>query len=672
MIRNEKGSVLSVAIIMIALLSFSLTSLTAYTYRTAENTNRVTEENSRDSEGRRLVNEAVARLDSTIKSNIETDGIEWFEAMTTDPTAYMDFENDETDGIKAIEDSLTSEGGPGITITESEDRYDSEFLPPDIHQIGFRIAYPLTDSREVVRYVYFTDQGLQYEEFDAFDYTMGSNESVALNGGNYTESTTIYGERIYDGYSTTYKDSDGNYQIVDAGDFNLAAGEKDTKLVAPNRYECQEGSTCLGTDNGDLVLDESSYSYSDVSDTFHYHRDLFMGFGYDDHFFESYATALGFEEGSIDASNYDDDAFLSELSTLDGTISQSTGLSLSEDLLIEGDASLDLGGNALSLNGHSLIVLGDLTIDSVDAINRGGQVYVFGDVRFNNDRDLMMNANLYGYGQIIVDFDEGHGFIADPDLKGMSFYAKDNILFERNTMDSTAVSMFLFTEASIKFDSALYPMNFRGSVFAQGEGDGLSDVFVERDGVLEPFKGILVNSYSGEIDPETGESVPDDSGYVSEYEEDGEYGMGDFITFEGEVYERTKVTGNANPNPNSAHWTKVDGAPIGDSENDHNFEFGALESEETTDETASAPSGSDHSTLGDERAVPAVQKLGHTPETSSGGDTASVQTLSAPLQRLAAEDEYDDVFYNLPDFKQLVITPYEGEIVTQSSTFIYE
>lgn len=674
MIRNEKGSVLSVAIIMIALLSFSLTSLTAYTYRTAENTNRVTEENSRDSEGKRLVNEAVARLKSTINTNIETEGIEWFKAMTTESTAYDDFKNDGEDGIKAIEDSLTDEDGSGITITESDADGEQVFLPDGVHQIGFRVAFPLRDGREVIRNVYFTDQGVEYENFNAFDYTMGSSESVALNGGNYVDSATIYGERMYRGYSTAYKNSDGDYQVVNAGDFNLAAGEED---VTPNRYECPDTSTCLDTPerlDGGLVLDESSYEYTDLSDTFEYFEDLFMDFKYDDHFFDRYASALGVEEGLIDDENYDHDEWLSDLATTDGTISQTDDFQMSEDLLIEGDATLDLNGNALSLNDHSLIVLGDLTIDSVDAINRPGEVFVFGDIHVNNDRDLMVSANLYSYGKIVIDFDQSHGFIADGDL-GMSLYAKGNMLFERNSMDATPVSAFLFSEGSIKFDSAVAPTNFRGSVFAQGK-EGLSDVFVERDGVDEPFKGILVNSYSGEIDPDTGDSVPDGLSGLDEYEDYKDAGtdeVGDLIIYEGSVYERTKVKGKGTPNPNSSHWTEKPDSFQGDSGNDHSFEFGALDSGDTGDETASSTSDPDYTPLGTNPSRPAVRTLNHTADTSSGADPAPVQSLSATPETMATENGDDGVFYNLPTFERLVITPTEdGEILSRSSTFIYE
>ncbi|MFW6285452.1 MAG: hypothetical protein ACOC2X_03615, partial [Bacillota bacterium] len=663
-------------VIMIALLSFSLTSITAYTFRTAESTEQSVEENSSSSEGKRLVNEGIARLKREINRRIEDVddegyGIEWFQDLTTDAITtsgvYRDFKEDEEDGIKAIEDALTDEDGRGISITEDKDLYDSEFLPDGVHQIAFKVSFPVNDSRDIVRTIYFTDFGVEYGEFDAFEYTMGTNESVALNGGDYTGSTTIYGSRIYRGYSTAYKDSDGNYVLVEANkDINDQKGP-DATFVSPREYHCEDQVLCLDTDGDNLELIEDNYTFQTQEDYDNYYSDLFMGFDFDEYYYNKLAEILGMEEESIHAANYEgvlrDET---SLETVDGAINQSGDYILDEDVLVDGDASVDLNGNTLGLNGHTMIVLGDLTINSVDAITRTGQLYVFGDVNFTNDRDLLMTSNLYTAGSIIVDFDSDVGFETDPDNpEGMAFFAKDNILFESNTTNSSAVPMFIFSESSIRFESVLSPMRFQGTIYSQGKGDGLSDVFIDRGGdEPEPFKGILVNSLSGTIDPDTGEPNYESGEDVQDYRSDGVYEPGDIIEYQGNFYERTTFKpGNANPSPNARpFWGRLEARPRGDAED--SFRFGDLGSEDDG-ESVSAQGTIDTLRYEADLEASNVQTMSHEPQTRT--DQPSVN-----IQPMASRSELEETFYDLPDFDRLVIIPDEDSVVSEISTFKYE
>ncbi len=675
---------MSVAFVIIALLSFSLTSLTAYTFRTAENTNRIVESTSNDARAKRLVDEAMTRMRREITNLVETEGIETFREFDTNYEDVTIWER--------IEGELD-----GISIELAEDRYDSEYIPIGVHPRAYRISYPLEEggAKEVVRYLYFSDYGVQFEQFNAFNYSMGSNEAVALNGGNYLESTTIYADRIYRGFATAYKDSSGDYQVVDRGILNNPAGE-DASFVSPRQYMCEKDTACLDTDaDGKLVLDEENYTYLSENDYDNYYSNLFEEFDFDTMYFERLTSLLNADEEPITFFNYEtrlntikDTDLLTSIS--DGNIQETTDWTLQNNILIEGDATLDLDGNSLQLNDHTMIVLGDLTINSLDAISKPGQIYVFGDVHVNNDQNLHMTSNLYTQGQINVYFDSGFGFISTEESQGMSLYAKGNILFERNTTASSNyagyVPMFIFSESSIKFDSAAYPMAFGGAVYAQGKGDGLSDVVIKKeDGSFPNFKGILVNSFSGIIDPITGEVIPDGiaiDDYKGDYNPESPYEQGDIVKSDGVYYERTdKGNPGSQASFNSAHWNDLgglEGLPSsGNEDNDHSFSFTDPGGDPVQEEPPTFDSNTYYST-GDVVVLDNTYYIAirddawkKTPG-QDGGWTRRWNTLNENPIGSSPQIDLEKEFYDLPDLTQLRIIPNENEIIADTTTFIYE
>lgn len=684
MINNEKGSVMSVAIIVIAILSFSLTSLTAYTYRNASNTNRVIESETSEAVAKRLVNEGLAQLQASIDQKKEEEGIQWFQALTTDPSALMDFEYDSVDGIVAIENAL------GVNIEKVSDQNDTVDTANSLHQIVFRIAYGTSDSREVVKYLYYTDFGAQYEELDAFEYEMGTNGAVALNGGDYKESTQIYGKSVYTAYSTAYKDSTGDYTVLPAGSYNKPAGyigPESASFTSPDQYKCpDDGEICLDDPNGDLVLLEDLYNYYDYSETNAYFKDLFMGFDYDDWYFNSLASILGEDENSIKNINYEDNAWYDSLNSLDPeTINPQSNLTLTEDRVVDGNLSLDLNGNSLNLNGNTLIVRGDLTIDNLDAISRPGQLYVHGDVIIQNTRNLHMTANLHTYGKIVVDFDEGHGFTPSSTPQGFGLFAKDNILFDSNTTFDP-LPIFIFTESSIKFDSAKYPMNLQGSIYAQAEGDGLPDVYIKRGTEQIPFKGILVNSFSGTYDPNNPENdgfIPDGEDIVEPYVEDKAYEPGSLVNgsakIKGEVVEGVFMKldqGNGNSKASlksPSHWEfQADYEDAGNSDNDHSFEFGTLDGGD--DSTSTVSIERDLLLMNRDRRTPrAIHAMENVALNSLSESSRGVNRLSVTKQNTMKLNSLVDTFYGLPSFKQLIVSAQEDdELISETSTFQYE
>ncbi|MFW5914136.1 MAG: hypothetical protein ACOCSM_03635 [Bacillota bacterium] len=600
MLTNEKGSVMSVAVIMIALLSFALTSVTAYSFRTAENTNRTVESNELSNRGKRLVSEAMVRFEEAVEQLVEDEGSDIIsEGRETE------FWDEMFPVVEDIEDEL------GVKIRESEEKIDGALESLDVGSKAFRFAYPLTEERSMVKYLFLSDYGTEWEAYDAFQYSIGSSENVVINGGGYNQSADIYGHRLYNGYSTAYKETpDSGYTVFEAGTYNYPSGE-DLTFTSPNYHYCEVGVSepCMSTDASDnLVIEEGQYTQYEDDDN-NYFSDLLTGFDYDKTFYSNLEEKLEVDT-LLNEDNYEtelndmiDEGTLSELSEGSETFTLTdTYNTLSDHTIIQQDTLINMGNNDLDLNGNTLIILGDLTIESVNAIHAPGQVYVFGDILFDNDQDLRTNVNYYSTEDIEVTFDRGDGFElyeSGNNNEGMALFAGGNVeINHSNTFEGgggSRLAMMIIAQGSVKIDSAIEEFHIGGAIYAQGR-KALDDVYMNSDGTLEAFEGLIINSFNGQdidTDPSPGNYNEDDDG-------------GDSTSGKPGVNPGGKPKGNS-------------GKTHDDTE--HLFSFNALAN-------------------------------------STPGQSPS--------------ENLEESFEDLPDFKQLVIIPTDGEILSDSSTFLYE
>jgi hypothetical protein len=469
-----------------------------------------------------------------------------------------------------------------------------------------------------VRYIHFTNKGIEYEEFNAFTYSLGSGANVALNGGEYLDSADVYGGYLYHGYSTAYKDSNGDYQIVGANAYNYPGGDNAT-FTSPNSYQC---STDRVSDPGlDLCLSVNAENkllvHADNYDTItnpegEFFGDLFAGFDFTRMYYnqlEEHISATSLINDDTYTTYFNNQASAGTMDELTTNITGTSNFTLSDDSVILGDTTLNIGSNTLELNGNTLVILGNLDITSVSRISSPGEIYVFGDVNITNDRNIAMTANLYTTGAINVDFDEGHGFEITADgqsNEGFGFFARGNVLINNNTTyapsNGARMSFFVFSEGSVKIDAALHEMSFGGALYAQGK-TALDNVLIEKDGTIEPFKGLLINSYNGTIDP-TGDTPP---------------APGD--TNDGPGNSGSNGNGRGRPGTSPGGGGPPSHAGGGNQATTHTFSFNAL----------------DESTPG-----------------------------NSPSENLETS------FSDLPEFERLVIVPIEGDLSREYSTFSYE
>lgn len=630
---------MSVAIIMIALMSFALTSVTAYSYQTAENTNRTVQGHESTNEAKRLISEAMVKLRDGIDKDGPEDDLPGIEGLVDEygtdiikKERQEDFDDEIKPLINEIEDTL------GVHIREADEKINSDNIRMDLGAKAFRFAYPVANDREMVRYLFFSDYGTHWEAYDAFEYSIGSSANVVLNGGEYTNSADVYGQHIFSGMAKVFKDPlDTNYQVESGDSTNYPVGG-DLRFVSPNYNECESsGDDCIVKDSSDnLLIDEERYGdaeelYGDAEEEGNYFSDLFAGFDYDEFYYETLAHNLGTDK-ELDESNYNktelEEARDDETVEKDGvtynalgnedsapfTLNQSHS-PISEHTIIFQDTLIDMNNDELELEGNTLIIFGDLTLDNVKRIRAGtraaeneseedykGQVFVFGDIDFENEnQEVRSNVNFFSTGDIDVSFARGDGFknYGQGENEGMGLFAGGNIAINHSftpphNSDKFHMALLMFAQGSIKIDAALEDFHISGAIYAQGKGNGFDDINIKRrDGTTESFKGIIINSNN-----QSG-SYPD--------ENNDQPGNGRGRGNNGGVNPGNGKPGGPNGNPNN--------------DADSTFIFKSL------------------------------------------ANTGPNETKSEQLR---------ESFSAVPDFKQLIIEPKDGEVITDKSTFRYE
>ncbi len=506
---NQKGSVLSVAIVMIGILSFSLASLAAYTERTATSTNRVVESERASNEARRSISRAMHALEDEIHEYLH------------DEDGELDMEKfyDLDDHDHAIISDITEQ--TGATITGEEVYSDG-----DISIRRYTFSYPRDENRDMVRDLYLSNHGVEYEEHDTLSFSVATNGAIALNGGAYHHNLELYTPTLYTGYNTIYKNLDGEYVFEEAGDFNTPSGDEEAFFATKDYMNCSLANNCLAVDEGDIIIERDNYVEEDIEDPGQYVADVFSGFDYRSFFFETFNGYVE-TDTTLNEDNYTEVLENAAEEGLVGILDEDIeggGFSLDEDLLVQSDLLIDMDEDAtLELNGHSLVVLGTLDIKGVDTITQGN-IFAMDGVNLENDRDLIMLANLHSYGDLIVEFDDGHGFSFDEDAhhqedEGITLTADGNIRIEyANTPYAddhpnfpSILSVLLLSRQSIFIHASTDPFVMGGAIYALAEGP-LDDVYIEQNDEREPFAGLFIASYNGALPRDGSDPSPGDGG----------------------------------------------------------------------------------------------------------------------------------------------------------------
>lgn len=513
-LNNDRGSALSVAFIVITVLTFSLTSVTSMNVNLAGATSVKLEQVNNDSIAKGLIRQAMNEFEEYIHA--------------TD--SYVDFNNVEIQRI--FEDY-------GVVVTDVTGTGD--FVDyAGTESYVYKFAYTMFDGDVLYKYVFSSIYGSSVETFNVFDYSLGTNGQLILNGGLYDE-VNLYGEEVKLASTAPYI-VDGSLTQAETPSSSASFPTFTTSGPSTIFYEISYEyctSACF-TLNGSLdpfIINE--INYIDVFESSLEDQgtvspmiinDFFGSFDYDEYVIDYLINDAPTDERTFttsDTSIFDvvDDIYLNHSDPLvwgNGNNIQSypttpfVDISLDDhfdflksenfgfSLIYHGDLTF-IGDVSLDGTTEAFIIDGNLTINNSknNKIKLDGSFIVTGNLYFiGNDVDI--EGTFFVFGQTFMNFAPGEGITTPGNNIGFSLLAKDNIIIEEiyeshvTSSQPTMFSAFFYTEESIYIDAVNSRLYIAGSLFARGLGVSGNQIFMD-DGFSAQINGIIINSYRGYI-----------------------------------------------------------------------------------------------------------------------------------------------------------------------------
>lgn len=544
-ITNQNGNILLIALVIITVLSFSITTIAGMTLNLSNNTTTAMENLNEESEAKARIRLAISLFETYVG--------------TAGPT-FADF-----DGFDVL-----YENNPtaiyGVTVIN-----ESPLVSGGVSK-AYRFEVTLSDGRKIVMYDYVSDIGVSTTQFEPFEYTIGTSGDMVLNSGVYGSDTgyplKMFADNIYFGRRAPYiVDGTLNNQELTSDSiseepvltFPIAA---EVHYNSELKY-CDDDSCFFLNDVGNpmqiLKTNYSDFTPGSPPDQGTIGNvtiaDFFGGFSYEDYIidFINNEAPSGSRTISASWSNLAQDIYNSS-DPLDVRVrthprwgtwyetrwpNNANFVDITEhvDLIDfvhdfqQEDVSMVYFGNdtsgfypysiptstteplrltndiVIGVN-ESLIVFGDLYLEMTgDTQDILGEIVVTGDCYITGgDKDW--EGSLMVFGETFIDLYENKQFETNGLNSGITFMCKDNIHFishdenHTSTAQSNIFYMFIYTEESIYIDAVNSRYNFSGVLFARALGDSKRteyDDYMMGDGI-NPTRGIVINSFYGYVD----------------------------------------------------------------------------------------------------------------------------------------------------------------------------
>ncbi len=545
-IVNNQGSVLSVALIIITVLTFSVSTITQLSVNLAGQTNRKIENVTDENIAKTLIDLSIDEFEVYVTETTEGDYDGYLNTL--------DAENKNNFGVLVTD--ITSEFHGGIT-------------PDDDTTKAFKFSYTLSNGNVLYKNAYASEYVILPEvNLNPFDYQIGTNGDVILNGGYYdfvkkTQTTDakgayIFGDHVYVSRVSPYEYPVGstNQYLTPQQDTNYPYFDTTPPAVIYDNYGylyC--AANCFDTNNlgNPFVINESFYNTVDETAPFpsgEMQTTNILNFFGD----------FDFEQFIVDFINNKaprrDEVISANWNTLEADIlSESDPISVEEktnkqgkvtkvtitwpetpfvnitsyhddpnyevdftdfkqgndyySMVYEGDLTIDgtISMPVTKNNGtpevkESLIVTGDLTLNSPGQVNLDGAIFVFGDLYLQGaTKDI--EGSIFVLGETFIDFDLDQGIRTSGNNAGFTLLTQQNIYFEshRESHDSDTqapeISAVIYTQESIYIDAVNNRLNMTGSLFSRtAQAYTPSKTFMQHED-NSTFNGIVVNSYYG-------------------------------------------------------------------------------------------------------------------------------------------------------------------------------
>jgi hypothetical protein len=520
-IKNERGSTLTMTIIVIAVLSFTVTSITSSTINLSSATTVEIEQTFNESEAKGLITQSISELEAFMLDGGTYDGFNLTEISRIYNTYSVDVDD--------VTDQFPDFGDVNGAVTKV-----------------YRFAYLLDSGQELVKYAYLSVAGSNLDTPHPFEYSLGTNGDLILNGGYYDE-VSMFGNNIYlSDHGPFYEDDylAGHYlsSLLSGTYPDLEDGNKKSNLYFTNSYKYCNFNCFTVTENGSAPYEFNSENYNDVvgsnfaepgniePDSI---SDFFSGFNYEDHWMEQVTDFLPNGNRTINQSmdwsnkesvirsnsgvitytgngkkkkvNYPNKAYydITNDSNFDFSDDQR---SIKHSILYDGDLTITADTKFQDFDEEALIVLGNLTIDNQDNqdLDIKGTFVVTGNLEFTGNDIEFEKCTFLVLGKTTFNFDLGEGFQNRRDHFDLTFITYDTIYFDSvyeayQNNNVPEVMGFFYTEESIWINAINSKIELEGSLYAKAKGDSAYPIFLEEDGAQ--INGIVINSYRGYLYP---------------------------------------------------------------------------------------------------------------------------------------------------------------------------
>jgi len=467
---NQRGSALSVSLIVMVVLAASVSAITQVTVNQMTNTNKKIELVNDESTAKRLIQQAIGEFEAYFDPAFPDRSFDSYESTILTTETRYGIQIDNVTGLVNADVDFSEFGIDGTTETRV-----------------YKFSYLLNNGTTLVMYSYVSNVGSTVQTFNPFDFSLGTNGDLVLTSGFYRESA-FFAENVYFNdrapyiektfWGTTAEVTPSNYYP----DFNAGGNNADVYYTGVYEY-C--GDLCFDTGgvNDPFVLEKSKFTSIVDSglETGTYAHDTVISDFFGTFDFEQtvidFVKDVGPTESRVitDVMTIDNIAEVVEANSGVNTyecgdpyqvwislgpgrwngywswtqdcwgdetsepytdITNDTNFDpLYDDETLDyaayynGDLTVREGLHMADRTNETLVINGDLIIDSNWHITLDGKFVILGDLIFQGGT-VDIDGAFYVLGQTIFDFDEGYGVVENGNSHeyGLTIMGKDNII----------------------------------------------------------------------------------------------------------------------------------------------------------------------------------------------------------------------------------------------------
>ena len=527
-VNNQRGSTLSITIIVVAVLAFSITSITKATVNLSGSTTTEIKAVNNESEGKGLITQAIKE----------------FEQYITDTDSYTDYNNTEIPRVLSTYNVIVSDETANFDGFGDRDGNETKV---------YKFSYILNQGDSLYKYAFMSNSGSSYETYHPFDFSIGTEGDLILNGGLYND-IKMFGENIYvtnvapweetqlSYFGDTYHLTSGNAGTYPTFDYNGNQSQLwyggDYKYCTSNCYDVTYNGSNPYQINKSNYVDVEGSSLSDQGDIQNESiSGFFNDFSFEDFLIEEATQHLPTDNRTITTpislanfetvirNNMDEITYRGNGRTV-RRYPSTAYVDISNDVNYDFDGGQEFlrfaavydcqaagvselrmwdGVRMQDWDDEGLIVLGDLVIDNGDSYNEQirGTFIVTGDLTFTGQRLDFTRATFIVLGETIIDFDDGYGLYTTDNTYELSILGMDNIRIESQwnnygTSNPTEITGLLYTEESIMINAVSSKIVFEGAMFARATGNSNNPIFMDDDSGTQ-VNGIVINSFRGYV-----------------------------------------------------------------------------------------------------------------------------------------------------------------------------